>query len=86
MKKNHELLDTLDIAISPQEFSGRVGTHVYRDGMSHIEAVLHICKELEIDPEDIGALIDNSLKSKLEYEAQKVNLLPKNNSVELSFF
>lgn len=84
MKKNQELLENLPIAISKEEFAERVGIHVFRDDMSYIEAALHICEELKIDPEDIGGLIDNSLRSKLEQEAKRSNLLPKNNNtVEL---
>lgn len=80
MKKNQELLENLPIAISKEEFAERVGIHVFRDDMSYIEAALHICEELKIDPEDIGGLIDNSLRSKLEQEAKRSNLLPKNNN------
>jgi|688.fasta_scaffold1407383_2 hypothetical protein len=80
MKKNQELLETLPIAISKEEFASRVGLHVYRDDMSYIEAALHICEELKIDPEDIGQLVDNSLRSKLEQEAKRSNLLPRNNN------
>lgn len=80
MKKNQELLETLPIAISKEEFASRVGLHVYRDEMSYIEAALHICEELKIDPEDIGQLVDASLRSKLEQEAKRSNLLPRNNN------
>lgn len=80
MKKNQELLETLPIAISKEEFASRVGLHVYRDEMSYIEAALHICEELKIDPEDIGQLVDTSLRSKLEQEAKRSNLLPRNNN------
>ena len=80
MKKNQELLETLPIAISKEEFASRVGLHVYRDDMSYIEAALHICEELKIDPEDIGQLVDNSLRSKLEQEAKRSNPLPRNNN------
>ena len=80
MKKNQELLETLPIAISKEEFASRVGLHVYRDEMSYIEAALHICEELNIDPEDIGQLVDASLRSKLEHEAKRSNLLPRNNN------
>jgi len=80
MKKNQELLETLPIAISKEEFASRVGLHVYRDDMSYIEAALHICEELNIDPEDIGQLVDASLRSKLEQEAKRSNLLPRNNN------
>lgn len=84
MKKNQELIENLPIAISKEEFAARVGTHVFRDDMSYIEAALHICEELKIDPEDIGGLIDSSLRNKLEHEAKRSNLLPRNNNtVEL---
>ena len=81
MKKiEKEVIDTLDFAISKEEFSKRVGLHVYRDEMTYIDAVIHICEELKIDPEDIGQLVDNSLRSKIEQEAKRSNLLPRNNN------
>lgn len=85
MKKNQDLLSTLPIAITKEEFARRVGMHVFRDDMSYIDATLHICEELKIDPEDIGSLVDASLRNKIEYEAKQTNLLPKNNTSELFF-
>jgi hypothetical protein len=85
MKKiEKEVIDALGFAISKEEFAKRVGTHVFRDDMTYIEAALHICEELKIDPDDIGQLVDSSLRSKLEQEAKRSNLLPRNNNtVEL---
>lgn len=81
MKKiEKEVIETIGFAISKEEFSQRVGLHVYRDDMSYIDAVLHICEELKIDPEDIGQLVDHSLRSKIEQEAKRSNLLPRNNN------
>jgi len=42
-----------------------------------VEAVVHICEELGVEPEDIAKLITGSLKAKLESEAQRNFLLPR---------
>jgi hypothetical protein len=81
MKKTDKtILEALNFAISKEEFSQKVGLHVIRDDLSYIEAALHICEELGLDPEDIGSLIDAPLRAKLEIEAQNSNLLPKSKS------
>jgi len=54
---------------------------VSKEGMSYIEAALHYCEELQIDPLDIGKLISPVIKSKIEAEAMAANLLPKGNSL-----
>lgn len=54
---------------------------VKNENMDYSEAIIHICEEYRVDPEDIAKLIVGSLKEKLRAEAQRKNLLPKPNSL-----
>jgi hypothetical protein len=45
--------------------------------MTYIDAVLHICEEKGIEPEDVKKFISSIVKSKIEAEAQSLNLLPQ---------
>ena len=79
-----EIVDSLKIAISQEELINKVGLYVSRDGMGYAEAIIHICNDLSIDPEDIASLISGPLKTKVQVEAVRNNMLPsKNNSVSL---
>lgn len=55
---------------------------VREEGMTYMEAVLHVCKDRGIDPLDVGKLIHPTIKSKIEVEAMAINLLPKRNSLQ----
>jgi hypothetical protein len=54
---------------------------VRSEDMGYAEAIIHICNERAIDPEDIAKLISGPLKDKIKAEAQRNNLLPKPNSL-----
>lgn len=60
----------------------RVEALVKSEKMTYIEAVIHICNEVGIDPADIGKLIAPSIKSKIEAEGMASNLLPKTNTLK----
>lgn len=60
--------------------------HVRRDGMRYSEAIIHICTEHELEPEDIAKLVSKTpLKEKIKVEAEELSLLPKSNSSTLLF-
>jgi hypothetical protein len=64
-----------------QSFALLIEKVVRDEKMTYIEAILHLCEEREIDPLDIGKLISPAIKSKVEAEAMRSNLLPKSNSI-----
>jgi len=73
----------LDNILTKGEVTRLVEGLVRTEKMSYMEAVLHICKEKEIDPLDIGKVIDKPIKSKIEAEAQSLNMLSgKSNSLK----
>jgi hypothetical protein len=54
--------------------------------LSYMDAVLHLCEENNIEPEDVSKFISPIIKSKLEAEAMNLNFLPKTNSIDSAFF
>ena len=52
----------------------------------YMDAILHVCDENNIDPEDVGKFISPIIKGKLEAEAMGLNFLPKTNSIDSAFF
>jgi len=52
----------------------------------YMDAILHLCDENNIDPEDVGKFISPIIKGKLEAEAMGLNFLPKTNSIDSAFF
>ena len=53
---------------SPNEFSLAIETKAASAKMSCVEAIIELCDELDIDPEDVSSLVNKSLKEKLEME------------------
>ena len=64
------------------EFSLHIEDIATNQRMSHMDAVLHYCKENYIEPEEIVSLISKSLKDKIENDMKESNLLPKTATLE----
>ena len=43
--------------------------------ISYIDAILDYCKDNEIDPANARSMINKTLKEKIAYEAQNLNML-----------
>jgi uncharacterized protein YdhG (YjbR/CyaY superfamily) len=69
--------------ITKQELTIRAERLVRSDGLSYIEAIIQICNDLDVDPEDIAKMVTGPLRDKLEVEAQKNNILPRSNTTSL---
>jgi hypothetical protein len=67
--------------INKNELALRVEGLVQSDKLTYLEAIIHVCDDLDIDPEDIAKIVVGPLKDKLEAEAQRANILPKPNSL-----
>jgi len=63
--------------LTKSEFTKLVERSVLNKRMSYLEAVLHICEENGIDPEDSKKFISAPIQEKLEAEAMQLNLIPK---------
>jgi uncharacterized protein YdhG (YjbR/CyaY superfamily) len=72
---------TDEIPIKPvitfDELRMKVEKFVQTDEMSYTEAIIDICKDKDIDPEDIAKIIRGPLKDKLEAEAMELNIIKR---------
>jgi len=62
--------------ITKQDLVTRTEFLVKNDSLSYVEAIIHICNDLDIDPEDIAKIIPPPLKEKLLVEAQRNHNVP----------
>jgi uncharacterized protein YdhG (YjbR/CyaY superfamily) len=62
-------------------FTKMVEEAVLKKKLSYIDAVVHICDEKSIDPEDVKKFISPVVKEKIEAEARRLNFLPRGNTL-----
>ncbi len=67
-------------AITKEQLRFEVEKLVYGDGMTYTEAIIEICEQKEIDPEDMAKLVKGPLKSKLQVEAMDRNIIKRTTS------
>ena len=67
----------LNIALTKQDLINEVEKIVRRDRLTHIEAICLICKERELEVENIVNILDDAMKRKI-YESAISNNLLKN--------
>lgn len=72
--------------LSKSRFSKMIEEAVLEKKMSYMDAILDICEKNKIEPEDVRKFVSPIIKDKLEAEAMSLNLLPKTNSLDESFF
>jgi DNA-binding Xre family transcriptional regulator len=70
-----QLEEHLGLAINKQDLQERVHQLVRQENIKFSEAIMDICKELNIEPEDISCLITGPLKEKLRNEAMDFHVL-----------
>jgi hypothetical protein len=54
---------------------------VHKKKLSYIDAIVDLCGDTNIDPEDVAKFISNILKDKVEAEARNLNYLPRQNTL-----
>jgi len=67
--------------ITKKRFSETVEGLVKSKSMSFIDAVVYVCEQNGIDPENGNRLLSDSIKQKIEAEAMKLNLIPRGNEL-----
>jgi len=74
-----------NLMLTKQKFSKLVESAIIENkNMSYLDAVIMVCEKNEIEIEDSKKFISNAIKSKIESEATKLNMMQeKNRSVEL---
>lgn len=75
-----------DTFLNKAKFSKLVELQVIEKSIGYMEAILLLCEDNDIDPEDVKKFISPAIKSKLEAEAMQLNFLPKTNSLDSAFF
>lgn len=80
------LTDTLIITKkfrSPNEFSLYIEERVFKEKIGYMDAVIQYCGEIDIDVESISKLINQSLKDKIQIEAEDGNYFKKRGKLPL---
>ena len=74
--------DAVDF-MTKAKFSKLVEATVQQHKLSHMDAILHLCEEYDIEPEDCRKYVNKVVKEKLEAEAQALNFFPKPNELPI---
>jgi len=81
-----ELTDSIIITKrfrSPNEFSLYIEEKVQLEHLGYMDAVIQYCNEIDIDVEAIAKLINQTLKEKIQIEAEENNYLKKRGKLPL---
>ena len=60
---------------SPNEFSLYIEEKVLQESISYMDAVIGYCNDIDIDVESVTKLINQSLKDKIQNEAEEQNYM-----------
>ena len=61
--------------LTPNKFAFIIENMVKEKKISYMDAILEYCKTHEIDPSNTKSMINKTLKEKIAYEAQNLNML-----------
>lgn len=67
--------------LTKSKFSKLVESTVIEKRLTYMDAILWLCEENSIEPEDAKKFISPIIKDKLEAEARKLNYLPRTNEL-----
>tara|TARA_R100001377_G_scaffold77815_2_gene55280 strand:- start:78 stop:305 length:228 start_codon:yes stop_codon:yes gene_type:complete len=67
--------------LNKAKFTKMVEEAVHKKRLSYIDAIVHICSETNIEPEDVNRFITSIVKDKIEAEARSLNYLPRQNTL-----
>ena len=68
---------------SPNEFSLYIEERVLNERIGYMDAVIQYCEEVDIDIESISKLINQSLKDKIQNEAEENNFMKRRGKLPL---
>ena len=72
--------------LTKSKFTKLIESTVGEMKIPYMDAVLHICKENDIEIDDVKKFISPVIKDKLEAEAMDLNFMPKKTSIDSSLF
>ena len=67
--------------LTKKRFSKMIEDTVRDKRLSYMDSIIWICEENKIDLEDVSKYLSPVIKQQLEYEGQKLNMLPKGNTL-----
>ena len=68
---------------SPNEFSLYIEEKVAEEAIGYMDAVIQYCNEIDIDVESVAKLINQSLKDKIQIEAEDQNYMKSRGKLPL---
>ena len=68
---------------SPNEFSLYIEERVIREKIGYMDAIIQYCEEVDIEIESVSKLINQSLKDKVQDEAEENNFMKKRGKLPL---
>jgi hypothetical protein len=66
-------------------FSLAIETLAKTKEIPYMDAIILYCEQTGLEVELAAKLVSGSLKSKIQFEAEELNFLPKSNTVKLPF-
>lgn len=68
---------------SSNEFSLYIENKVIEEKIGYMDAIIKYCEEIDIDIETIATLVNQSLKDKIQNEAEEQNYMKKRGKLPL---
>jgi len=67
--------------LTKARFTKLVENVVKEHKSSYMDAIIHVCEDVDLDLEDVKKYIAPIIKDKLEAEAMRLNFLPRQNTL-----
>lgn len=71
-----------DQFLTKSKFTKLVEACVMEKKIPYMDAILWLCEQNDIEPEDVKKFISPIIKDKVEAEARNLNFLPRQNALE----
>jgi hypothetical protein len=68
---------------SPNEFSLYIEEKVTKEKIGYMDAIIQYCEEIDINIESISKLVNQSLKDKVQNEAEEQNYIKRRGKLPL---
>jgi hypothetical protein len=65
----------MEIGINQSKLITEVLLHVKRDKLTYMEALMQVCEDHEIEPEDLAKLVSGNLRDRLRAESVQLNCI-----------
>ena len=84
MEPNKELEKAIESKfLTPQKFSMEIEKIVVEEGFNYIDAIVHYCRENNIEVESVSKLISKPLKERLKWDATRLNFMNATSKAKL---